>query len=279
MVGRSAFDWAGRVRELRAATWAKPPDTPVLLAELQRSSAGSSPILFAADDGEKYWVKLPDNPQGTQTIVAETIVAEIAPLLHAPVREARRVLVPSSFRGTPYGPDALYRIKEGLAHGSLLVEHATEREGELSHAKRDDNARRIPRLIVFWDWALGQDEQWLYDDDESSTIWSFDHGLWLDAAEAPWTLQGLLAVADIPGGTPEVIPHGLDSAAFFETADALERITEEQLALALSRVPPTWEADDGLLGALGEMLFKRRPGAADRARALGSRTSKGGQRP
>lgn len=273
----SSFDWTARVTHHRDASTRTGDALPTLVGELQRSGAGSAPILFAADDGERYWVKFPGNPQGTQTIIAETIVAEIAPLIGAPARASRRVNVPAAFDGLTYGPDLLHRIPAGLAHGSVLIPHATEREGELGRANRDDNARRIPRLIVLWDWAMGEDEQWLHDDDAQSTIWSFDHGLWLDTAEGPWTQQSITAVTGTPWNPPGRIPKGLDAAEFFAAASALDAITEEQLALAVSRVPRDWEPDDGLLGMLGAMLYARRDGAAARARALGSSTTKGGR--
>lgn len=271
------FDWEGAVRGLRDVVVDSVPE-PVLVAELERGHAGSAPILFAADDGERYWVKFPGNPQGTQTIVAEAIISEIAPLIGAPVRAARRVRVGESFVGMPYGDAHIRRIPSGLAHGSPLIEDACAPEDVLGHARRDDNARRIPRLLALWDWAMGGDEQWLFDESAEGSIWSFDHGFWLDAAEAEWSREGLATVSQVSWPTPERIPNGLSDAEFYAVADELAAITADLLALAVSRVPREWEPDDGLLGAIGETLFARRTGAARRARTLGTQASRGGRR-
>jgi hypothetical protein len=270
------FDWARAITELRSSP-DQANDAPTLVGELARSGAGSAPMLFLADDDKQYWVKFPGNPQGTQTLVAETIVAAIAPLIDAPTRETRRLRIPPAHVGTPYGKDQPRQVPSGLAHGSLLIENATEQVDELRFARRDDNARRIPRLLVLWDWAMGTDAQWLHDDDANSTIWSFDHGLWLDAGPGAWTPEGIRTAAEGAWTLQGTIPPGISATEFYSAATALEAVAPEQIAAAVANVPPEWKPDNGLLGALGETLYARRRGAAARARALGTSITKGGR--
>lgn len=265
--------WSDRISELRDQHDHR--SVAELAATLQVSRAGSAPMLCAADDGERYWVKFPGNPQGTQTLVVEAVVAEMGKLMGAPVLDAVRLKVPDAWVGSPYGPDGLHKIEPGLAHGSPLIETVSAREDVLTFARRDGNARRIPRLIVLWDWAMGEDEQWLYDEDANSSIWSFDHGWWLDAAHGPWTSAGLATVASQPWEMPGEIPRSIHPEEFFEAADAIEAISEEQVSLAVSRVPRSWEPDDALLGDLAATVHSRRSGVAARARALGTSISKG----
>lgn len=270
------FDWAREIAALRSSS-DQGSSAPTLVGELARSGAGSSPMMFLADDGKQYWVKFPGNPQGTQTLVAETVVGAIAPLIGAPAREVRRLRIPPALVGTPYGQDQLCRVPGGLAHGSLLIENATEQVDELRYAGRDDNARRIPRLLVLWDWAMGADAQWLHDDDANSTIWSFDHGLWLDAGPGAWTPESLRTASQSAWALQGAIPPGLSATELYDAATTLEGVAPEQIAAAVANVPPEWEPDDGLLGVLGEILYARRRGAAARARALGTRITKGGR--
>lgn len=271
-------EWTARVRSLRDQTQRELAPVPELVAVLQQSYAGSAPLLCAADDGNEYWVKLAGNPQGTQTLVVETIVAELGQLISAPVIHAQRVRVPATWQGQPYGLDLASRIEDGLAHGSRLVRDTVGRQDDLLHLGRDDNARRMPRLLALWDWAMGRDEQWLYDESADRTIWSFDHGLWLDAAEGEWTQPGLRAVRDAAWAYPGRIPAQIDPAECYTSADRLEQITAEQIASAVSRVPRMWEPSDALLGDVAATLDHRRHGAAERSRKLGTRTSKGARR-
>lgn len=267
------FNWENRIAALRDEH--SSDDWPELAAALQTSMAGSAPLLCVANDGGKYWVKFPGNPQGTQTLVAEVIVAELGKLIGAPVVDAVRLKVPDAWAGRPYGPDGLHSIEAGLAHGSPLIEAVSVREDALTFARRDSNATRIPRLVVLWDWAMGEDEQWLYDEDAHSSIWSFDHGWWLDAAQGPWTTAGLATVARQPWEIPGEVPSAISPAEFYAAADVLDAITKEQLASAVSRVPRSWEPDDALLGDLAATIDARRAGVAERARARGTTMTKG----
>lgn len=270
--------WTAGVHSRRDDSDLLPESRPTLTAILQRSRAGSAPLLCLTDSGQRYWVKMPGNPQGSQTLVAEVVVASIAPHLEAPVLPAALLDIPESWIGARYGPDGVYKIPGGLAHGSPLIEPAVFRDEQLSFPHLDDNPRRIPRLVVLWEWAMGSDPQWLYAEDSSRTIWSFDHGFWLDSGEGPWTRDALRQVAQMDWTPPSEVPGRVDTDAFLQAADRLERVTAFDLVSAVSRVPRSWEPDDALLGALAQALYGRRLDVARRARAHAAHIARGGRR-
>lgn len=249
-----------------------------MVADVEHCAAGSNPMLCVADNGDKYWVKFANNPQGAQTLVPEVVVPALARLLDAPVLQPAFLAVDDALVGIPYSPDELKRIPPGLAHGSPLVESVGAREDELTHAQRDGNAQRIPALLVLWDWAMGEDPQWLYDEHEHGTIWSFDHGFWLDVGESHWTEESLATVSTARWTFEESIPARLDAGAFVAAADRLERVDAADIVSALSRVPRAWAPDDALLEALGWCLYTRIPGVVARAHEQAGRASRGGQR-
>lgn len=249
-----------------------------IVSPVRKSDAGSKPLLCIADDGQRYWVKFANNPQSSQTLVPEVIVPELAALIDAPVLTPVRLAAHPGLVGETYDPSGLYKIPSGLAHGSPLVEDVIAREDELAHVRRDHNRQRIPALLVLWDWAMGQDSQWLYDELENGSIWSFDHGMWLDAGEGAWTEKGLQNVSTGQWSFNETIPGGLDAATFIEVADRLDDVDASDILSAVSRVPRQWAPDDAVLEALGWCLYTRKPGAAARARQMSAQFTKGGRR-
>lgn len=249
-----------------------------IVAPVRKSDAGSKPLLCIADNSERYWVKFPNNPQTSQTLVPEVVIPELAALIDAPVITPVRLAVHPELVGETYDPSNLHKIPAGLAHGSPLVDDVAAREEDLDHVRRDHNQLRIPRLLLLWDWAMGEDPQWLYDEHEQGSIWSFDHGWWLDAGEGAWTEPGLVNVSTQPWTFDEAIPDGLDAGAFIEAANRLDEVTAPDILSGLSRVPRQWEPDDAVLEGLGWCLYTRKPGAAARAREMSARFAKGGRR-
>lgn len=266
--------WDGRLAPLRSEDSAD----ATIIATVQQSDAGSRPLLCIADDGQPYWVKFSNNPQSTQTLVPEVVVPALAALIDAPTITPVRLAVPNDLVGATYDNAGLYRIPPGLAHGSPLVESVTAREDALDHVLRDDNQRRIAALLVMWDWCMGADPQWLYDENINGSIWSFDHGFWLNTGEGPWTESALRTLSTQRWPFEEPIPHGLDSSTFLQVAARLDEIRAEDVLSAVSHVPRQWEASDAVLEALAWCLYTRKPGVAARAREQSARFVKGGRR-
>lgn len=266
--------WNGRLAPLRADGIAD----ATIVATVKRSDAGSRPLLCIADDGQRYWVKFSNNPQSTQTLIPEAVVPALGALIGAPTIAPARLAVPKDLVGETYDNAGLHRIPPGLAHGSPLVENVAAREDELDHALRDDNQRRIAALLVLWDWGMGADPQWLYDEDLTGSIWSFDHGFWLNTGEGPWTERALHTLSTQRWPFEESIPRSLDASTFLHIADRLDEIGAEDVLSAVSHVPRQWEASDAVLEALAWCLYTRIPGVAARARNQSVAFARGGRR-
>lgn len=240
--------------------------TVALRAPIRRAqSSGAGAFLGLADDGRQYWFKVPGNSQGNQVLTNEVIVEGVGRLIGAPVcHRALATVPPSVTRWADYPVRA--SDSAVVAHASLHVAGAVD-DDALAYTRRDDNARRQASLLALWDWCLGDDEQWLYDASNSSSIWSYDHGLWFTTGEGDWTPAVLERMVDLDG-TFQAAPPGLDRVRMLEVAQLLEAITPDDLLTVMSAVPVDWSASDSDLEAMAWFLYRRAPGVAERTRRL-----------
>lgn len=231
-------------------------------AALQRStSGGSASFLVLADDGNRYWCKVLDNPQGDRVPINEQLVARLGSLIGAPVCTAELVYMPGALAGWEYRNGT--PLVEGWAHGSLAVEPVVETR-VLQDRALDNNARRHAGIYALYDWVGGNDPQWLVRSD--SAYFSHDHGHYLPGGPA-WTEATLQAAASSPFelGVP---PLALDADELDRLAAALTGVTEEEIAACASKVPAQWPVSDAELDAVVAFVFSRRLTVAGRLRAL-----------
>lgn len=266
MVGPTEVElawWRGRL-----AGRARPTATVTLRAPIKRAaSSGAGAFLGLADDGEKYWLKVPGNQQGDVVLVNEVIVAELGRTLGAPVRPRVPVRIPAELaRGWRLYP-APVRTESVIAHGSLHLEHAMD-EDRLKHAARDDNPRRQARLLGLWDLCVGDDAQWLYDASHDLSVWSYDHGFWFTTGEGDWDESVLARLIDLDGTWSDQTPRAIDGEALREFANDVERLDPNTLLAIMARVPVEWGAADHDLEAMAWFLHRRRLGTAARLRAM-----------
>ncbi|KJL49367.1 hypothetical protein RS84_00075 [Microbacterium hydrocarbonoxydans] len=261
---RDYFDrdaWTGRLKG-----YERPTPTMTLRAPLRRArSSGAGAFLGLGSDGNQYWFKVPGNPQGDRVLVNEVIVEEVGRLIGAPVcRRALALVPPSSSRWT----DFPVRPSEHplVAHASLHVPGAVD-DDALAYTRRDDNARRQASLLALWDLCVGDDEQWLYDASNSSSIWSYDHGLWFTTGEGDWDTSVLERLADLDGAFRNP-PAGLSKEALLQVADRLESLTPDSYVRAMSAVPLEWGASDHDLESMAWFLYYRAPAVAARTRRI-----------
>ncbi len=254
-------DWTGGLSGRNRGT-----ASITLRAPLRKAlSSGADAFLGIADDGNSYWFKVPGNRQGNYVLANEVIVERVGALIGAPVcsRALARVLPASmAWELYPVPPTA----GAVVAHASLHVAGAID-DDSIGYTRRDDNARRQSALLALWDWCLGEDEQWLYEVANSSSIWSYDHGLWFTTGEGDWdehVLQHLLAV----DGSFRLPPKGLSAQRLHEVADRIEAVTREELLDAVSEVPVEWGIPTSDLEAMGWLLYRRAPDVAKRTRLL-----------
>lgn len=256
--------WVGGLRSRPHAS-----ATITLRAPIQRAqSSGAGAFLGVADDGNQYWFKVPGNQQGNFVLANEVIVECVGRLIGAPVCSRKLAWVTPAamaWESYPAAPSAAPVV----AHASSHIKGAID-DDAFSYTRRDDNARRQASLLALWDWCLGDDEQWLYEAASSSSIWSYDHGLWFTTGEGDWTSEVLRSLESIDGSfsTP---PPGLNEQKLLEVADRIEQVTRDELLDAMSEVPIEWGIPSSDLETMGWLLYRRAPRVAERTRVLASR--------
>ncbi|MFT4165010.1 MAG: hypothetical protein QM650_07180 [Microlunatus sp.] len=239
-----------------------PPPRLALIAPFQRGTSGSAAFLGLASDGQQYWVKPPDNPQGSRTLVAEAIAYGIGRLIGAPVPTNALIEIPATFS---WEYVAGRRLRGGIGHGSLNVEDVVVADEWDIYSRLDDNRRRQAYILALWDLCMGGDPQWLHRTTDDYSIWSFDHGFWL-AGESAWTIDSLKRI----GTTPWQFDLDPSVASATGLRDAAERIDALGLSAiqAVARdIPLEWQTTPQELSELASVLFLRTEGVAERLRA------------
>lgn len=232
-------------------------------------NGGSKPFQVRATDGQLYWLKPPDNPQGPRVPVTEQVVARCGALIGAPVCRVELVQIPAELNG--HALDRNRKLQSEIAHGSADVSNATfVKQKTPAHRSSNDNAARHAYIYALHDWCWGHDSQWLHDAKRDMTTFSHDHGHFLPGNHK-WTVVRLRQHVDQPRelGADEA---GLDPAAILEAAEAIEALTPDDLARVLRTIPASWDQiPDEDLECLGWFLDRRRPGVAQRLRGLAGR--------
>jgi hypothetical protein len=250
--------WAGMLSGVtrgRAATSLRKP--------VKKSGGGTGAFLGIASDGRQYWIKVPDNPQGTQVLVNEVVVAAIGRLLDAPLRPTVLITIPDSLSEWRVVPGMA--LRQGVAHGSEHLDQSEENDS-LEYRGRDDNRARQASLVALWDLCMGGDPQWLFDLANEYSIWSFDHGLWL-GGDGYWTRASLERSCDLAWPWEESL-GGLDRRVFRNFADRISALSAQEVLSAIGEVPVEWGVPDSELEALAWFLYYRRTAAAERLQAL-----------
>jgi hypothetical protein len=243
------------------------PDRSVvtLTAVLRPTASGAAAFLALASDSQTYWVKAPNNPQGARSLVPERIVTHVGIKIGAPVRPIALVEIPPEIDYS-YAPG--YSLRGGLAHGSLDLGPSKVVDDWAGLTSRDGNESRIAYLCALWDLCLGNDPQWLAEFAADAAVWSYDHGFWF-AGEVDWSVESMRRIGVAPWPAPSTsygAPTALRSAA-----EAVERLTLEELTAITDEVPRQWGVTDAELSDIAGILFERARGVADRLREIAER--------
>ncbi|QOD92987.1 hypothetical protein [Chryseoglobus sp. 28M-23] len=223
-------------------------------------------FLGLASDGERYWVKAQNNPQGARSLVPERIVTRIGLAMGAPVRPIAIIEIPAGLDHV-YAPG--FRLRPGYAHGSLDVGQSKVVDDWAGISGRDGNRQRIAFLAALWDLCLGNDPQWLAEFEADAAVWSYDHGFWF-AGEVDWNLESMRRVGLRPWVAPSI--EMASSEALRTAASAVEALTFSQLEAIALDVPPAWGASEDELTAVASILLERAPGVAERLRDVAERS-------
>lgn len=244
-----------------------------LVTTLASTTSGSGTFLGLASDGNKYWVKAPNNPQGTRTLAAEVIVHGIGNLIGAPVCQTALIEIPDSmtYRFTPQ-----HWLHGGIGHGSRDIPSVLVSEAWSTYASRDSNRERQALLFALWDLCMGGDQQWLHDTTDSYSICSYDHGFWL-GGDGDWSSESLRTVGTSPWLYDRYLGDldpGIASArALHAAASAVLTLDREAIRAVTEAVPLEWKIPSPDLATAADILFLRAEGVAQRLTQAAIHTS------
>jgi hypothetical protein len=152
------------------------PVALTLVMPVKRSSAGATgAFLGQASDGNRYWIKVPQNPTGPRSLVPEQIVGRLGALLGAATCRVTTLAIP---QGLDWEYRSGRRLEAGIAHACEHVPGALETH-ILDRPRDDDNPRRYTSFAALYDWAWGDDVQGLHALDDDARFFSHDHGRYL----------------------------------------------------------------------------------------------------
>ena len=230
-----------------------------LKAPLSASDSGTKAFLGLCDDGEAYWIKAPDNPQGPQALIPERVVAGIAGLIDAPAPQSAIVEIPA---GISWSIAPGWPLKAGLAHGSRNMERVGVSSDGTAFLAHDENRARHARFAALWDLCLGGDAQWLHRLDGDHEHFTFDHNFWL-ASEADWSLDAIERVGLRPWRY-EVELGVLSQRGLRAVAERLGALQHADFLAVTETVPVEWETSTREMERLAAYLFCRVEGVVER---------------
>jgi HipA-like kinase len=241
------------------------PSDPVgvtALVPLQPSNHGvSGSFLVRADDGERYWCKVVNNPCDPRIPVNEQLVGRLGRRIGVAVCEPTLVRIPDDLAGWEFRTGRY--LEPGWAHGSPALDGVVEVRA-LANRTDDENARRHAGFFALHDWLGGSDQQWLVHQASDSSYHSHDHGHYLGMA---WTSETLAALRDAP--TPLAADAtGLDYVELSRLAAALDALTESTIAEEAFSLPDDWPVTDAELEAFVNFADHRRAATGARLRSL-----------
>lgn len=233
---------------------------------LQQSiNGGSGAFLGLCSDGEQYWIKVPNGPQGSRVPCTEQIVGRVGHLIDAAVCTVATVEITGDCAGRTFRPGR--QLSECIGHGSLNVPGAVrEIKGNLGDRETDDNSRRHATYYALYDWCWGNDPQCLVAVDDDFRFYSHDHGHFLPPGNGTWNPLTVSEKLEEPRQLA-VDSAGIDFETSLQLANRLEAIDADRIATELSKIPSAWEVGDHELAMVGYFLEKRAPYAAQRLRA------------
>lgn len=212
-------------------------------------TSASKPVLLECNDGELYVVK---GTQNGRMIVNDRIVGLLGVAIEAPVGEVSLVDVPQELITAE--PE-LQHMAPGISHGSLFVDGYTEKEN--SHVVNNHNRPRFAKLAILYGWVHPNDAQFIYQKEEPREVLSVDHSHFFPGGPE-WKEQNL-------NGTPPAAPDhrivtacGVTDDELRAAAQALEAVTDQDLAAVVKSVPVEWPLTNQERVRVVEFLARRR---------------------
>lgn len=238
-------------------------DVEMQMALSPSNQGGSGTFLAKASNGNRYWVKVLNNPQGIKVPITEQIVGRVGTLIGAPCCTVQTISIPPELAGWEFRPGA--QLQPGIGHASMAMENVLEVR-QLGHRSDDANSRRHALVHALYDWCWGEDAQWLVAVGDENRYHSHDHGWYLPPSGPDWTHDALMGALDTPKElASDWAGISKDTALF--VASRLEVVSRDQLITALAGIPRDWPVTDFELESVGFFLEHRAPQVAERIRA------------
>lgn len=216
-----------------------PDRTPVVRAMTAEKPLGgvSNAIRFYCDDGKRYAVK---TRAIGRCLGADRIVATIANEIGYPVPAAVIVDVPEAL--IPYlPPHDVQQVRwiSGKGHGIEWI--GLCRDSRYPIFAEGDNIQRYSDLAILFGASMPCDQQFLCESNDQKTVWSVDHGMFLEIEEL-WSdtkFAGFLTrdVTPDPWITAEV--H-LPTDFIQTTCRKFSSLSDERIASLVGSVPTEW---------------------------------------
>ncbi|HEY5222885.1 MAG TPA: hypothetical protein VIJ18_07550 [Microbacteriaceae bacterium] len=244
-----------------------------LVAPIYRTDGNSGAFVGLASDGQTYFVKPQDTPQGIRSLAAEVVVHAIGRLLAAPVCQNALVQIPAGLNWQYIPSQGLY-LHEGLGHGSLEITHSVVADEWSTYSGRDHNRERQALIMAIWELCMGGDAQWLHAMNDDFSVWSFDHGFWL-GGEGDWSAESLRSTGiDTWGWRRDGIdPESASRHALIDAADRVIALSRAEILAAVGLVPVEWAIPREDLDVLADVLYLRTEGVAERLKQAAAGTN------
>ena len=232
-----------------------------LVAPLEPAGTGAEAFLGLASDNQLYWIKAPDNPQGSRSLIAEVVAYGLGRVLGAPVPSNALVKIPDNL-GWRFKDGRT--MKAGTGHASLDVPYAVVSDDWATYSDMDDNRHRQAFIFATWDLCMGGDPHWIHQVSADHSIWTIDHGFWL-ATETDWDLKSLRQIGVRPWQY-DLDPSVASATALEQAAESVEGLSLDAIRSITDDVPLDWGTSRAELEELASLLFVRAEGVAERLR-------------
>lgn len=215
----------------------------------QRWETASRPVLLGCDDGGEYVTK---GRQAGRMVVNDHVVHRLGNALEAPTGDVVFVDVPQELIDEE---PQMQHLVSGIAGGTRFIPNCAD--GGVEHTDVAENRPRFGLLAVLYGWALGGNQQFIYENQPPRLVHSVDHGHFFP--NGPDWIEASLAGASAPELDPTIAGTCGFTRDEVRTAFAeLEEIAEDWLDRIIGDVPDSWGLIESERQALGSYLKERR---------------------
>lgn len=245
-------------------------DIPEVTAErLIKKIIGTStePCLVRCSDGNSYYVKFAQNPEGPRVLVNEFVAGSLAVLLDLPVPKFKFIHVHQEFIDT-YSTELPYPVTAGIHFGSQEVKKVLV----ITNGKMLDeisNREIVPMLLLFDHWIHNVDRDKnkgnLLLNMSTKELMVIDHThvfeigpLW-DAVQLRHRIaESSIALLDLEGFVyRKLIRFVSGNDPFAPALDRFNSLIEESVASIVAEIPEEWGCPEQEKHILLEYLMNR----------------------